>query len=596
MKHPFAIRNANQTIHARFEEMATQYPDHEAIRFGEISLTYKQLNQKADQIADAILFRLGPQAAQVAIYLEHGISQPLVVLGILKAGKTYAALDTSFPVERNIQMLQNSGSSLVITNNMNISQLKSFASKIPILNADEDIDPEAVLVEKPEVSPDSPAFITYTSGSTGIPKGVVHSHANMLHFNMRMYTLDCTMPAERWAYYYSLSFSAHAMPIFGALLNGATLCIFDLKKDNFTEFSKWLRQEKINITLMIPSVLRQFTATLGSGRRFPQLKKLLLGGETLYRSDVDKIREHLKEDAVIFNIYASSEAYLARAYRIDSTTVVKGNIVPIGYSVPEMDISIEDRDGVRADPYKNGEICIRSEYLALGYWKQEELTNKDFTKNDDGTRTFHSSDLGHKLSDGCVVHVGRSDSMIKLRGYRIDLGEIENTLMDLKQVQEVAVMLKENPFGTKHIIAYYVERENSDLDPHYLKLAIVRGLPEYMVPSFFIRLDRLPKNNIGKVDYKGFPEPDWNSFHKKEDVVMATSGTEEELKEIFERILEVSPLGMTENLMEAGADSLRLFVAFDEVEKRFGKKLSIDSIIEAPFIRDIALQIDEEAN
>ncbi len=592
IQHPYAIEHPNQSINARFDEMAQHYPDRAALRFRESSRTYAQLKQDSDALANRILARSGSAEGRTGIYLEHGLQQPLAILGALKAGKTYVAMDPSFPAERNLLMMENSGCELILTNNMNLPQVKSFAGKIEILNMDEEPE-EAYEGEKPEVSPSDYAFITYTSGSTGIPKGVVHTHDNMLHFMQRMYSINCTMPEDTWAYFYSLSFSAHAMPIFGALLNGATLAIFDLKKDNFTEFGKWLRQEKVSVALMIPSVLRQFTATLGSGRRFPKFKRLLSGGETLYRSDVEKIREHLKDDAEIYNIYASSEAYLARAYRITSDTVIKGNNVPIGYEVPDMEMFIENEEGQRADPYKTGEICLRSKYLAKSYWGQEELSGEDFQHLDDGSIIFRSKDMGHKLSDGCVVHVGRSDSVVKLRGYRIDLGEIENTLMDLKQIKEVAVAVKENPYGTKHLIGYYVYRENADLDPHYLKVAILRNLPEYMVPSYFIALGHLPKNDIGKVDYKRLPEPDWEALTRKGEIELPENGTEEELKEIFERILEVSPLGVTDNIMEAGADSLRLFVAFDEVEKRFGKKLSVDAIIEAPSIRDIARQIGD---
>ncbi|HSG67863.1 MAG TPA: non-ribosomal peptide synthetase, partial [Bacteroidales bacterium] len=269
----------------------------------------------------------------------------------------------------------------------------------------------------------------------------------------------------------------------------------------------------------------------------------------------------------------------------------KGNNVPIGYEVTEIEVSIMDEEGRRCDPFKTGEICITSRYISPGYWHADPTDEKRFLKNEDGTITFHSGDMGYKLSDGCIVHVGRNDAVIKLRGFRIDLGEIENTMMELKQIKEVAVVVKENPFGTKHLIAYYVERDNAEFDPHYLKVAVLRNLPDYMVPSYFIRLDHLPKNDIGKVDYKILPEPDWEALTTRKDIEMPANGIEEELKEIFERILEVSPIGVKDNIMEVGADSLRLFVAFDEVEKRFGKKLNIDSIIESPHIRDIAAQI-----
>lgn len=591
--HPQAVSDPNQTIHGRFEEMAGIYPDKTAIKFKDDNLTYRQLDQKAKLLASTIIKHAGNKKGQVCIYLEHGPGQPLAILASLKAGKAYVALDPSFPVERNQLMLENADSELILTNHMNISQVKSFASGTDIVNIDEDQSDGLEDAVLPEVSPEDLAFITYTSGSSGIPKGVPHNHRNMLQFTMRMYQIECTLPEDTWAYFYSLSFSAHAMAIYGALLNGATLAIFDLKKDNFTEFGKWLRQEKVSVCLMIPSVLRQFTATLGSGRRFPKLSRLLIGGETLYRSDVEKIQEHLKEDARIYNIYASSEAYLARAYKIEQDTLIKGNIVPIGYPVKGMDIFIESEKGVRADPYKTGEICIISKYLFEGYWKEDAAAGEDFHRDDEGTKTFRTKDMAYKMSDGCIMHIGRKDSVVKLRGYRIDLGEIENTLMDLRQVKEVAVAVKENPYGSKYLVAYYVNRDNTELDPHYLKLAVIRNLPDYMVPSFFIRLDHLPKNEIGKIDHKHFPEPDWESMGKKKEIELPENHVEEELKEIFERILEVNPIGVTENIMDCGADSLRLFVAFDEVEKRFGKKLNLDAIIEAPRIRDIAEQMND---
>ena len=245
IQHPNAITDPQQTIHGRIEEMAKLYPEKEAIRFKDIALSYQSLNLKANASANQILQMIGTGKGQVAIYLEHGISQPLAILSILKAGKTYIALDPHFPVDRNLQMLENGDCSLVITNNMNMSQVRTFATDLKILNIDEAAESTSEIIARPDILPDQPAFITYTSGSTGIPKGVVHSHANILHFMIRMNAIECGMPEERWAYFYSLSFSAHALPLYNALLNGGTLCIFDLMKDNFADFSKWLKQEKI---------------------------------------------------------------------------------------------------------------------------------------------------------------------------------------------------------------------------------------------------------------------------------------------------------------------------------------------------------------
>jgi long-subunit acyl-CoA synthetase (AMP-forming) len=241
------------------------------------------------------------------------------------------------------------------------------------------------------------------------------------------------------------------------------------------------------------------------------------------------------------------------------------------------------------DPNQMGEILISSPYLATGYLNKPDQTSEDFIfEEDKGIIKFRSKDLGYKQSDGCIIHMGRSDSMVKIRGYRVDLGEIENNLIQHKTVKEASVLLKENPFGTKHIVAYVVAKDDSSIDFEYLKMGILRMLPEYMVPSYFVQLESLPRNEIGKLDKKAIPDPDWNRFDEGKVIIQPKNAIEYELQEIFQRILEVQPISMDDNILDLGADSLRLFVAFDEIEKNYGKKLNIDSFIENPTLAHLA--------
>lgn len=587
-----------QTIHHRFEKVAAKFPQQVALNFDGEQITYQELNAYSNRVADAIIKSSDKAPARIGIFLEHGITQIVALLAIMKAGKAYVALDIYFPAERNQYMLNDAGCSLLISNNFHWSQAQVLAADIPLLNIDEpgsDLSSDNPGVK---ISPDDICFIIYTSGSTGQPKGVMHAHRGIVHYFKRFSEAVTITPDDKIAFYYSISFSAHTMPIFGALLNGSTLMIFDLKAQNLSEFAKWLRFEKISMTLMIPSTLRHFLAVLHKNFRLRSMHTLWLGGETLYRSDVDKVRQHLKKNARIINLYASTEAFFSRFYTITSDTAIKSNIVPIGYYVDGMDMTIVDEDLKRMDPNQTGEILISSPYLALGYWNKPEQTASDFSEDPEnpGARLFRTSDLGYKQSDGCMVHVGRSDSMVKIRGYRVDLGEIENNLIQHKNVKEVAVMVKENPFGSKHIIAYVVARETEDLDFSYLKLGIIRMLPEYMIPSHFVQLDSLPMNEIGKLNKKAIPDPDWNKIGQDRDVIQPESPLEYELQEIFERILEVRPISMDDNILELGADSLRLFVAFDEIEKKYNKKLNIDSIIEDPTLNFIASEIGNSAS
>ena len=577
------------TIAQRFEQVAEQLPDQIAIEFGDQKMTYSELNAQANHVAHTILNEVDEKEARISFFLEHGLSQIIALLGTIKACKPYVALDTHFPAERNQYMLKDSGSRLLVTNSLNLSQARALAGDIKLLNIDE-IDKEGRSGNPTrDRDPDSMVFIMYTSGSTGEPKGVIHTNRGIVHYIKRFSEAIGTNTSDRIAFYYSISFSAHTMPILTALLNGATLMIYDLRKDNLSEFAKWLRSQKVTATLMIPSTLRHFQAVLNQNFKMPAMRQLWIGGETLYRSDVDKIRKHLKKHSIVINLYASSEAFFSRYYTMDQDTVIKTNIVPIGYYVEDMDIDIVDEELKRVDPNQVGEILIKSPYLATGYLNKPDQTSEDFIfEEETGIIKFRSKDLGYKQSDGCIVHIGRSDSMVKVRGYRVDLGEIENNLLQHKNLKEASVQLKENPYGTKHIVAYVVAKDDSSIDFEYLKMGILRMLPEYMVPSYFVQLKSLPRNEIGKLDKKAIPDPDWNRFDKDKVIIQPKNAIEYELQEIFQRILEVQPISMDDNILDLGADSLRLFVAFDEIEKKYGKKLNIDSFVENPTLTHLA--------
>jgi len=590
------IKGTNQTIHGRFREIVSFYGENIALDYQNKQLTYNELDYKSDQLACRLIKKLGEKRQQVAIFIETGFEQIISILGILKAGMTYVPLDINFPSERNIYMLEDAECSALISNNMNASQARAISNRQIIINIDETLSSQDIGELDIYNDPDARMMIIYTSGSTGEPKGVIHSHRNIIHLYKRLTTLINISAEDIFAFYYSICFSAHAMQIISALLSGAKLTLFDLKKESFSGFSKWLKEKKITVDLMIPSVLRQFMATLKKNEKIPSIRILFCGGETLYKSDIDKAWIHLKKSSLIYNIYASTEAYVCQVYKITSKTIINSNIVPIGYSLPDFDINVIDDEGKSRETNKIGEIQIKSEFITQGYWNKPELSKQDFKQDSDNPkeRIFKSSDLGYKQSDGCIIHIGRSDSMVKLRGYRIDLGEIENVLMQHANVKEAAVIVKENQHGTKHIVAYVVPKNGKSLDISYLKISVLRMLPSYMIPGYFVTLDSLPKNEIGKTIRKDFPDPDWDRNIKGKEIVNPKNKLQEDLKEIFERTLEVSLISITDNIIELGADSLRLFVAFDEIEKKFGQKLNIDAIVENPTIEFISNLIKKE--
>jgi len=578
----------------QFRRMVELFPQRPAIIQGGKQLTYAEFDQITDQLSKTIMQTAQGKGQRIGIFLEHGIDQFIAVFGVLKSGGAYVAFDTTNPSERIAYILEDAKISLLITNNRNLAQAEAIAND----------DILTINLDKPEQQPDSADMtsisgddicsIIYTSGSTGNPKGTWFSHRAMSHFVWRYSRLCALNEHDRVGYFVSISFSAHAMPMLGALMNGGALVLFDLKKKQLSNFRDWLVRQQVTVALMIPSVLRNFSATLDKGHFFPDLRLVLSGGEGLFRADVEKLFPHLSDNAKIIHILASTEAYLTNAFVIKRDMLLASNHLPVGLDVEGITTHVMDEQGRQAGVNVLGEIWIESDYLAGGYWNDDELSGQHFFAQLPGItgKVFKSGDLGMKLSDGSLLVSGRKDHMVKLRGYRIDVREIESVLLDLPETLETAVLLKEDPQGGKHLVAYIVVRTGYEFDEARMKLAVLRMLPDYMVPGYLVRLAELPKAHTGKVDFQHIPDPDWNQLAKETDIEVVTTPTEIRLAEIVSRMLNVQQVGKNHSIIQLAKDSLKLFVALDEIEKTFGKKLSIDAILAAPTIRSIADWID----
>lgn len=582
------------TLTGQLERIVALFPDRVAIIQGGKQLTYNEFDHETDRVKLNVLNKGAGNGQRIALFLEHGISQFVALFGVLKSGAAYVALDTTNPAERISYILGDAGVSLIITNNRNLAQAEALANdSIELINID-NLDPVHSELKSVIIAGDDICSIIYTSGSTGNPKGTWFSHKAMSHFAWR-YSRYCGLNEnDRVGYFVSISFSAHAMPMLGALMNGGALVLFDLKKKQLSHFRDWLVRQQISVALMIPSVLRNFSATLEKEHYFPHLRLVLSGGESLFRADVEKLFPHLHSDALIMHILASTEAYLTTALVINKHMLLASNHLPVGLDVEGMRTHVMDENENPVGFNTTGEIWIESDFLAGGYWNDESLTGKHFFDVYKGMagRVFKSGDLGMRQPDGSLVISGRKDHMVKLRGYRIDVREIESVLLDLPEMLETAVLLKEDQQGGKHLVAFVVIRNGHAFDESRIKLAVLRMLPDYMVPGLVVRLGELPKAHTGKVDFQHIPDPDWNHLAKTMDVEAVITPTEIKLAEIVGRMLSVSPVGRNHNIIQLAKDSLKLFVTLDEIEKAFGKKLSIDAILAAPTIKSIAEWLD----
>ncbi|MEL6262772.1 MAG: amino acid adenylation domain-containing protein [Cyanobacteria bacterium J06626_6] len=458
---PFDKDDIEQSVGSRFEQQVAKYPNHIAIKSKTHVLNYIQLNQWANKIARATL--AFPSQQPVIIFLEQGAPFIATFLAVLKTGRCAVPVDPTFPSSRNSKIIDDSQASLIITNQANWVEAKTQRPKTcALLNLDE-LDSTLSVENLPKesegaISPDAIAYILYTSGSTGNPKGVFQNHRNLLHFIRHQVNSLKVSPGDRTTMLYSCSVNGSLRGTLYTLLNGATLCPFNVKREGLTNLINWLAEEKITIYHSVTTLFRHMNSVLTQANPFPHIRMVILGGEAVSAEDVALYKRIFSSRCLLYTGLGATETGTVREYIVNKQTVVDGSRMPLGYGVKDRDIMLWDEAGREVEPGQVGEICVQSPYLALGYWQNPKKTRAAFLHDPTGgdRRIYRTGDLGKLLPDGCLVHQGRKDFQVKIRGYRVELSEIELALVRHDSVKEVVVVGREDGLGTQRLIAYMV--------------------------------------------------------------------------------------------------------------------------------------------
>ena len=422
------IADVETSIPERFEQMARLYRDRVAISTRDRMITYEVLNNSANRIGRAILDQLGPGSEPIALLFGNGIELISALLGVLKAGKFIVAIDPSFPSSRiNFIVNDTERTRLLVTNSEN-SELSENGSALLMLP--ENIDELKTRVGDNNlgavIRPDDIATIVYTSGSTGEPKGVSKTHDycwERAKFNIKFLSVGAT---DRLSLLHSISFGSGEINLYASLLCGASLHPFDVKSEGVYRLAQWLRAESITIFHCSPSVLRELVEFIPEGDPIPTLRLMHLSGSPITRSDFDLYHRHFSPlTSLAFHMGATEAGCIACAVvNHDFPFPVKGT--PAGFPPENKKVSLlTQRDGREVSPGDVGEIAVKSKYLAHAYWKNPELTRAKFLPDPNGgqERTYLTGDLGQILPDGLLVHLGRKDLMVKIRGYRVEIAE-----------------------------------------------------------------------------------------------------------------------------------------------------------------------------
>ncbi|MGE6764045.1 non-ribosomal peptide synthase/polyketide synthase, partial [Corallococcus interemptor] len=568
-------------IHHVVAEHARRTPDAIAVRMGERSVTYAGLDAWAHGLAVQLHVSRGDR---VAVLAERSPELVAGLLAVLKAGAAYVPIAPGVPPERLAFMLEDSGASVLLTQQHLRASLPSLSARVLSL----EVEAAAHLQPLPvaSVGPEDLAYVIYTSGSTGRPKGVaVHHRAlmNLVSWHQRTYSLT---PRDSTALTAGVAFDASTWEVWPSLASGASLVVPpDAVRAEPAQLLQWLAREAIT-TCFMPTPLAE--AVLREEWPRPiALRALLTGGDALHHGPPPSV------PAALFNHYGPTEGTVVATF----TPVLRddGTRPPIGRPIDNTRTYVLD---ARLQPVPvgvPGELFLASEGLAWGYLGQPTLTAERFIPNPfssiPGARLYRTGDVVRWRADGQLDYLQRLDFQVKVRGFRIELGEIEASLLAHASVHEVVVLAREDVPGDKRLVAYLVPTQGHELDTASVRAFLKERLPEYMVPAAFVSLEALPLTSNGKVDRKALPAPQGTTLASS--YVAPSTPTEEQLAALFTQVLRAERVGIHDDFFSLGGHSLLATQLMARVRSTFRRELPVRALFEAPTVTGLARRIDE---
>jgi amino acid adenylation domain-containing protein len=598
---------ASHTVYERVSQQADRTPNAVAVTFQGEALTYRELNARANQIARGLRAHgVGP-GTPVGICLDRSLILPVAVLAILKAGGAYVPLDPAYPAERLGYMLANAGAPLILTQSNHAGHFSgSNARAILLDNKEADFAEESAADLTGGTTPDGLCYIIYTSGSTGRPKGVAMPHralANLVAWQVR----ESFSPSARTLQFASLSFDVSFQEIFSTWCGGGTLVIAPQSaRQDPGALLRLLADQRIE-RLFLPFVAllqlaEEFAHRKGRGEEAAiPLREVVTAGEQLKITPAIVTLFEALPRCTLHNHYGPSETHVATAYTLRGEPRDWPVLPPIGKPLPGVIARVLDENGNPVATGAAGDLYLGGLCLADGYINRQELTAERFIKDpftdEPNARLYRTGDRARLNGDGDLEFLGRADDQIKIRGYRVEPGEVEQALLSHPAVRQAVVAAREiDDAPEKELIGYVVLREMQDAPPsgHELRQFVAWTLPEYLVPSHIVFLDAIPLTPSGKEDRRALPPPEPIRARPELDTAYtAPSGEiEEAIARFWEEILHIAPVGANDNVFDLGAQSLHVI----QMHRRLSELLpsggpDIALLFQYPAIRALARQL-----
>jgi len=584
----------DKTIHQLFEEQVEKTPDAVAVVFDDREMTYRELNENANKLAGVLRAKGVKPNEIVGLMVNRSLEMIVGIFAILKAGGAYLPIDPEYPEERIRYMLGDSNARILLTQ-------KSFNADLyyrgQLIELDNLMDNTGFLMDnfgliKDDASselsnlenvnkPCDLIYIIYTSGSTGKPKGAMIEHRNVVRllFNDK-FQFDFNSK-DVWTMFHSFCFDFSVWEMYGALLYGGKLIIISKGATQDTkEFVNILKKEKVTVLNQTPAAFYNLiNEEIQCSENSLALRYVVFGGEALKPVMLKPFKEKYPDTRLI-NMYGITETTVHVTFKELGEEDISKNISNVGKPIPTLKTYIVDK-------YLNllpigipGELCVSGDGVGRGYLNKESLTKEKFVPNPFCANEvmYRSGDLARLFAQGDIEYLGRIDNQVKIRGHRIELGEIESQMLKYGEIKEAVVIARNNKLGNKQLCAYYVSE--SSFKTSELREFLLKYLPDYMIPTYFIRVNKMPLTSNGKIDKKNLPQPE-EKFHSEDEYAAPQNKIQESLVQIWSQVLGVGEIGINDNFFHMGGDSLSAI----SVVSKIGGDITFSDLYNNPTIK-----------
>jgi amino acid adenylation domain-containing protein len=585
----FPIGSFSKGPHELFEDQALRTPDAPALYFGENQLSYQQLNVRANRLAHFLRKQNTCSEQFVGVLLDRSFDSVVAFLAILKSGGAYFPLDPKVPKERLSFMLADSETSLLVSHSSMMERLAGFSRQIIYLDQEENVladCPSANLSES--CAPDQLAYLIYTSGSTGKPKGVMIPRRALVNFLISMAQVPGISSADTLLAVTTTSFDISILELLLPIVTGASTVIASSEEaSDAKQLERLLRRHAVTIMQATPATWRMLVEFGWEGK---QDLRILCGGEALKSALAESLLPRCLE---LWNMYGPTETTIWSS----TERVISPDKISLGAPIANTQFHVLDEQLKHVIPGNSGELLIGGDGLARGYFNRAELTLEKFIADPfskiPDARLYRTGDQVRLCADGSFEFIGRLDHQIKLNGFRIELGEIENALAKIPGISQAIVLLREDRPSDKRLVAYYTGP--ADLTANSLIQALTASLPDYMIPSVFLHIEKFPLTPNAKIDRKALPRPEGKRPNLAQDFIAPHSVTEKQLANLWCDLLQLDEVGIDDSFFDLGGNSLAVVRMTNRYHGRFGREIPPVKVFQYPTIAKLSCFLDQSS-